>query len=456
MRSARARRPRDDDETTTRDDDEAREPRAREGGRRLLVLEDRLARANMASAVVDEIAVDASEGRPGEYDLAGFGKDWVDALVERAFGSALRAKPGFYPSCKFVIGGGKKTRSKYDDDLLKHLTAALRAAEYEDDRGASACELCQGSYKYQHDTDKDLKYLHVFPRVVHEEEGGGEGEGGGAASAQSPEYRACTCDLEEFEQLVEMYTPSFSQKRALLRRMKVMEHALGALEQKVIAMESLNEREQTMYDSMIEVAAKIEFLQNALDDMIKKGRLTKGEQSEIVEDLQLKLEDIGLMVNEANEEGKPKRVEMLAAKKELAQKKIDSVLAKPPIVYTVPHERELADLKKELNSLKKIASQQKGKLMSGADAARVAKIPALEERIANLENSEDKGWYEDECKALLFPEKKPPPAKATTKTASSAKSNSGWLTKASKGSRPRGAQSSKPKASNPFDMLGDE
>ena len=58
-------------------------------------------------------------------------------------------------------------------------------------------------------------------------------------------------------------------------------------------------------------------------------------------------------------------MEMLAAKKELAQKKIDSVLAKPPIVYTVPHERELADLKKELNSLKKIASQQKGKLMSG-------------------------------------------------------------------------------------------
>ena len=47
---------------------------------------------------------------------------------------------------------------------------------------------------------------------------------------------------------MEMYTPSFSQKRTHTRRMKVMEHALGALEQKVIAMESLNEREQTMYD----------------------------------------------------------------------------------------------------------------------------------------------------------------------------------------------------------------
>jgi len=161
------------------------------------------------------------------------------------------------------------------------------------------------------------------------------------------------------------------------------------------------------------------------------------------------------MVNEANEEGKSKRAEMLAAKKELAQKKIDSVLAKPPIVYTVPHERELADLKKELNSLKKIASQQKGKLMSGADAAKVAKIPALEERMANLENSEDKGWYEDEVRTLLFGETKPAPAKVA-KAASSAKSNSGWLTKASKGSRPRAAQSSKPKASNPFDMLGNE
>jgi hypothetical protein len=256
-----------------------------------------------------------------------------------------------------------------------------------------------------------------------------------------------------------MYCPSFSQKRALLRRMKVMEHALGALEQKVIAMESLNDREQTMYDSMVEVAAKIEFLQQALDDMIKKGRLTKGEQGEIVEDLELKLEDLNLMVNEANEEGKPKRAEMLESKKEIVVKKIDSVRAKPPIVYTVPHERELLDLKKELNSLKKIAAQSKGKLMSGADAAKCANIPKLEERIANLENSKEKGWYEDECRALLFPPvaEKKAPAKAK---ASGAKTNSGWLTKAAKGGSRGGGGSAKASStrgpSNPFAMLGDD
>ena len=414
----------------------------------------------MASSTIDEILADALDGKNGEYDLAGFTREWTEALVRGAFAEAVPAKRGFYAHAKFVVGGGKKTRAKYDDELLKYLTTALREVGFEDDRGASACEACQGTYKYQHDTDKDLKYVHAFPRVSHAEDAGGDGGecGSNAAMHASPEYRACTCDLEEFEQLVQMYTPSFSQKRALLRRMKIMEHALRALEEKVIAMETLDAREQTMYDSMIEVAAKIEFLQAALDDMIKKGRLTKGEQDEIVEDLSLKLQDIDLMVNEANEEGKTKKIEALLAKKDMAQKKIDSITGKPPIVYTVPHERELADLKKELNVLKKLQSQAKGKLMSGSDAAKCAKIPALEERIANLEGSDDKGWYEDECRDLLFPPKAAPKAKAKTVSASGGSKNAGWLTKASKGgARPSGGKSSGAGAAgNPFAMLGDE
>lgn len=35
--------------------------------------------------------------------------------------------------------------------------------------------------------------------------------------------------------------------------------------------------------------------------------------------------------------------------------------------------------------------------MSGVDAAKCANIFKFEERIANLENFEEKGWYEDEC-----------------------------------------------------------
>jgi hypothetical protein len=43
---------------------------------------------------------------------------------------------------------------------------ALRTVGFEEDRGASAVMECAGTYKYQHDTDKDLKFIHVFPVSV--------------------------------------------------------------------------------------------------------------------------------------------------------------------------------------------------------------------------------------------------------------------------------------------------
>jgi hypothetical protein len=54
----------------------------------------------------------------------------------------------------FVVGGGKKVRSKYREQLPKEFIEALRAVGYIEDRGASACKECQRMYKYQHDTDK--------------------------------------------------------------------------------------------------------------------------------------------------------------------------------------------------------------------------------------------------------------------------------------------------------------
>ena len=44
---------------------------------------------------------------------------------------------------------------------------ALRGIGFEEDRGASAIMACQGMFKYQHDTDKDLKFIHVFPKARH-------------------------------------------------------------------------------------------------------------------------------------------------------------------------------------------------------------------------------------------------------------------------------------------------
>ena len=56
-------------------------------------------------------------------------------------------------------------RQKYGDDMPKHCREALRAIGFEEDRGACAVMECAGSFKYQHDTDKDLKFIHVFPKI---------------------------------------------------------------------------------------------------------------------------------------------------------------------------------------------------------------------------------------------------------------------------------------------------
>ena len=90
----------------------------------------------MASKLGDEIKDNALSGLSEQYDLAGFSPGWIQDLVTGCLSQTLSAKT--YVGCKFVIGGGKKARGKYDPDMLKHFTEALRGAGFEDDRGASA------------------------------------------------------------------------------------------------------------------------------------------------------------------------------------------------------------------------------------------------------------------------------------------------------------------------------
>lgn len=423
----------------------------------------------MASALCDEIKANALRGDSDQYDLAGFHPGWIQELVDGALGVTLPAKQ--YVACKFVIGAGKKARQKYDPDMLKHITEALRGAGLEEDRGASACEACQGTYKYQHDTDKDLKYLHVFPRVDLAAANAGAGADGapdgGGGSDKSPEYQCVSCTFEEFEELVAMNVPSFSQKRALLKRLRVMESALEQLEAMLCDGQSLTEQEQEMYDSFVDVASKTEFLTKELEKMVSKGRLTKGEQKQMVDDLRKKLEELDVMISDADAEGKAKKRDALEGKKAEVEKKVESIAAFKPIVYTMANEKELNDLRKELAALEKI--ENSGRLLKGDDLAKLAKKPRIEERIEALEG-EDKGWFEDECRDVLFTPaaaKKPAAANGARKGTGGGKpagsgggggGGGGWLSAAAnKTARAGGGGAAKKSApANPFALLGDE
>ena len=147
-----------------------------------------------------------------DHDLSGFNEAQVHQLMTAAFTDPIpAAKPlGF----RFTVGGGKKVRAKYGEDMPKWCREALRGIGFEEDRGASAVAECQGMFKMQHDLDKDLKFTHVFPRTcplppapdaeLHE----GRGGGGDAAAAEGDAdavldpIALCTgCTLKEFELL---------------------------------------------------------------------------------------------------------------------------------------------------------------------------------------------------------------------------------------------------------------
>lgn len=420
----------------------------------------------MAEALATEILADCSNGNLSQtHDLANFRVEWIPDVIEKLCSKPISAKD--FVAIKFVIGAGKKLRSKYNEENLKVMTESLRKFEFVEDRGASACKECQKCYKYQHDTDKDLKYLHVFPEVsvIEEEEKIEKNDVVDEETGRktTPEMLCAKATLEEFEELVEYNVPSFSQKRALLKRLKAFKGIIDQCDQKLSNMESLTEEEQEMYDTVSEIENKINLVEKQLDEMIREGRLTAGEQSVMVEELTGKLSELDVAKAKAEEERKEKRKEQITKLEEKVVEKIDSIKSKRPIVYTIEHAEELADLKAQVKKLR--ALENKSGLRTASEVGRLAKLPGLIDRIEQIE-TEDKGWFEDECATLLFGEKIEPAVKEKKKAAtggaprgSGGGGGGGWISKAANSSGRKKTSSGSgavKKASNPFDLLGDE
>ena len=113
----------------------------------------------MADEKAKKLTAEVSLARESEqFDLAGFGPAGVDHLCS-AFSKPFPL--GSMIRLSFLVGGGKKVRQKYNDGLPNLLADALRGVSFVEDRGASTSLDSAGTFKYQHDTDKDLKFMHV-------------------------------------------------------------------------------------------------------------------------------------------------------------------------------------------------------------------------------------------------------------------------------------------------------
>jgi hypothetical protein len=198
----------------------------------------------------------------------------------------------------FVVGGGKLVRSRYAEDLPKWMATALRDIGFSEDRSAAETFDSQGiilsrdptipgdfndettllfktgTFKQQHDTGQNLKYLIVYPRVAcaaaaAAAPGGASGGKVGAAGpgeeqldTKSPEYIVSACELETFKEIVASKTSSWRQSKRLLKVLQDSVERFQAIEAKLCSGAPLTPFEQSVYEANSGVdAEKITWLQ---------------------------------------------------------------------------------------------------------------------------------------------------------------------------------------------------
>ncbi|CAE7770306.1 unnamed protein product [Symbiodinium sp. CCMP2592] len=121
--------------------------------------------AEEASKPKDKIAAEIrSTPETAQYDLAGYDDPQVKTLVKEAFGTPLQTK-GSMIRVTFVVGGGKAVRAKYSESLARALGLALQDQGFSQDSAASCDLMSAGTFKGQHDTQRNLKLVHVYPKV---------------------------------------------------------------------------------------------------------------------------------------------------------------------------------------------------------------------------------------------------------------------------------------------------
>lgn len=232
-----------------RDRQEAEVAKARnlEERRRLQLEEERASGPKLKDKIAIEIREDP--GAAGQHDLAGYDDHHVRELVREAFGTPILGTKMVRIS--FVIGGGKAIRGKYSESLGKALGAALQEFGYEQDTTASATWECGGKFKGQHDTQKNLKLVHVFPKMKSPD--GGDDAQHREESVSETHRRLAGAAYADFVQEVLPWTKSREVRpkaEALLQYLNETAQELERIETALSSGKDVGEAKRQLYDEL--------------------------------------------------------------------------------------------------------------------------------------------------------------------------------------------------------------
>mmetsp|Transcript_3297 Transcript_3297/g.6672 ORF Transcript_3297/g.6672 Transcript_3297/m.6672 type:complete len:397 (+) Transcript_3297:79-1269(+) len=373
------------------------------------------------------------------FDLAGYDQARCNQLVKDAFVEPLQL--GEMVRLSFTVGGGKLTRQKYDDDLPKMMFAALTDIGYNDDKGAALELASAGCYKFQHDTNQNLKFVHVYPRVTGPQGGGEGGEEGEAEEAEKgPADVLAEAEMPEFTRMVTAHVIGYGPKQRLLTEMKDRLTTLGVAEQKLIGRYQLDAREQELYDTLTAdgLKEKIGSLGKDLQALIDEGQLTGAEKTAVLEQFDAKMSDLDKEIAKAKAEGKAKLQQKMEEGKEKLQQTRKQVSGVQPMgLRPLKHGTQIGQLSLKLKGLARIEKESAGKYTMD-ELKRLGERPEIEEAVQVLQER-SRVWFETDAEFQLRLKeclRTATPAKPKAKAASAggggygggAAAGSGWST----------------------------
>jgi len=190
----------------------------------------------------------------------------------------------------FLVGGGKLSRSKYDAKAMQTVTSTLKQLDYDEDRGASCVLECGGCYKTQHDTNKNVLTVVVFPKVLdsgkdNNQQTNSKGEEyEPLIPTNSPGYKLAVCSLNPtFHNLLSTYCPTYLEKKECQSCIEGLLQVEQAIENKLTKGQPLDAGEQAFYDESQDLKEKYTTVQKEASKHIEDGRLTVDEKAFLVE-----------------------------------------------------------------------------------------------------------------------------------------------------------------------------
>ena len=319
-----------------------------------------------------------------QYDLAGYTESRVVDLVNSAFIEKI-SRPVTHKtmiSFKFVVGGGKLVRAKYDDNLPKYMTQALKNIEFSDDNSAAETIDSQGKFKFQHDTGQNLKFIIVYPKLDIQL-GDEPNQNHTDSSTLSPEDLIRTSDLESFRKNIQVKIPTWKQRKHVIELLKEMKNEYVVLEQQMIKGLTLSGSQQETYsttnDSFDE---KILFIQEIIKNMIDSQNISASDKVELLKQLDTNITNCTDTQKKSN-----------------LTKRHEFVTSIQPKEYKFSKHDDIVKLRVKLMQMDVLEEKKRQGNLTISELATLETKTSILEEINQLEEI-SKGWFLDEADFL--------------------------------------------------------